>query len=74
MTRDPKLAELRSASVDLLIVEDNPADARLVELMLAEVGGFRCTKVQSLAAAIQTLADCPPDAVLLDLSGPICRG
>jgi len=74
MTRDPKLAELRSASVDLLIVEDNPADARLVELMLAEVGGFRCTKVQSLAAAIQSMADYPPDAVLLDLSLPDGQG
>ncbi len=68
------MADLRSASINLLIVEDNPADARLVELMLAEVGGFRCAKAETLAAAVDAIADHPPDAVLLDLSLPDGQG
>ena len=74
MTRDPHLTDLRSASVDLLIVEDNPADARLIELMLAEVGGFHCVKADTLAGAVTAIADHSPDAVLLDLSLPDGQG
>jgi putative nucleotidyltransferase with HDIG domain len=74
VTKDPHVADMRSASIDLLIVEDNPADARLVELMLAEAGGFRCTKVQSLAAATAAIVDHSPDAILLDLSLPDGQG
>ncbi|MDO8605391.1 MAG: HD domain-containing protein [Phaeospirillum sp.] len=68
--RDPKIIDPHSVMLDLLIVEDNPADARLVEVMLGEVGGFRCRKVETLAAAVSAIADAPPDAVLLDLSLP----
>ncbi|CAA7625675.1 Response regulator [Candidatus Terasakiella magnetica] len=66
-TRDDSLA---SPWIDLLIVEDNPADARLIELMLAEAGGFRCRKAATLAAAVAAIAESAPDAVLLDLSLP----
>jgi putative nucleotidyltransferase with HDIG domain len=60
--------------VDLLIIEDNPADARLVELMLEEVGGFSCRRAETLAQALAAIAERPPKAVLLDLSLPDSHG
>ncbi|HLN24703.1 MAG TPA: HD domain-containing phosphohydrolase [Patescibacteria group bacterium] len=65
---------LASAPIKLLLVEDNPGDARLVQIMLRETGGFRLTCAASLAEARQSLLDSPPDAILLDLSLPDCQG
>jgi putative nucleotidyltransferase with HDIG domain len=57
------------------MVEDNPGDARLVQLLLAEVGGFDIAWKQDLHEAAAWLNDgnCP-DAVLLDLSLPDSQG
>src|SRR5436190_21952322 len=58
----------------ILLVEDNPADARLFELYFAEragmAGQIQC--VQTLAAALEALsaATTPFDVVLLDLTLP----
>jgi len=62
----------------ILLVEDNPADARLLLEMLAEVGshasGIELVEVPRLAAAIQRLQDANFDLVLLDLSLPDSQG
>ncbi len=60
--------------VNLLLVEDNPGDAYLVETMLADVGGFNMTWVSCLADAGASLSQNNFDAVLLDLSLPDCKG
>ena len=56
----------------VLVVEDNPGDARLVELYLLEdfSAPFRVLKADRLAAALDFLADDGVDVVLLDLSLP----
>ena len=67
--RDPSQGPIR-----LLLVEDNPADARLVQLSLAEVGGFHLDCVATLKEAIAHLSAHPTEAVLLDLSLPDSTG
>lgn len=67
--RDPS-----SPPTKVLIVEDNAGDARLVQVLLAEIGGFELTWKQGLHEAIAWLADHNPDAVLLDLSLPDSQG
>src|SRR5687768_12649372 len=60
--------------IRVLLVEDNPGDARLVHEMLSEEGGldFTLTHVPTVKAALQHLSAEPPmtDAILLDLSLP----
>jgi putative two-component system response regulator len=68
------MTDARPRSVDLLVVEDNPADARLIELLLGEVGGFACRRSSSMGEALDEVAANPPDAVLLDLSLPDAHG
>jgi diguanylate cyclase (GGDEF)-like protein len=57
----------------ILLVEDNPGDARLVSEMLREAGGsYVLTHVETLSGAIDWLAAHPDstEVVLLDLSLP----
>lgn len=63
-----------SPPTKVLIVEDNLGDARLVQVLLAEIGGFDLTWKQDLHEAIAWLADNRPEAVLLDLSLPDSQG
>ena len=67
-----------SRSVEVLIVEDSPADARLVDLWLGEAapGQFVLTHVERLQDAIThlTSARYTFDAILLDLSLPDSEG
>ena len=65
---------LQKPTIRLLLVEDNPGDARLVEVMLEEAGGFEIAWVENLTAAKAHLADNMVDAILLDLSLPDCTG
>jgi putative two-component system response regulator len=68
--RDPS-----SPLIRLLVVEDNPGDARLVQILLGEVGGFEVVWKASLAEAAAWLHDVGgADAVLLDLSLPDGQG
>lgn len=62
--------------INILLVEDNPADARLVAEMLKEAKGirFHVDKTDSLSAAIEALSNKPFDIVLLDLSLPDSMG
>lgn len=67
--RDPS-----APPTNVLIVEDNAGDARLVQVLLAECGSFDITWKQNMHEAAAWLADHRPDAVLLDLSLPDSQG
>ena len=67
--RDPNAPPIR-----LLMVEDNPGDARLVRALLAETGGFELSNAETMAQARDWLTDNDADAVLLDLSLPDSHG
>jgi len=59
----------------ILIIDDNPGDARLIEIMLAATSlSCRCHKSTDLASGISAVADFIPDLVLLDLGLPQSRG
>ncbi|CAA7624137.1 EAL domain-containing protein [Magnetospirillum sp. SS-4] len=60
------------APLSVLVVEDNPGDARLVELYLQEdpAHPFRVAKATRLADGLEILRDQSIDVVLLDLSLP----
>ncbi|GIW70498.1 MAG: hypothetical protein KatS3mg102_0040 [Planctomycetota bacterium] len=60
----------------MLMIEDNPADADLVRLALAEARGeaFRFEHRERLAAGLELLERERPDAVLLDLHLPDSAG
>lgn len=66
--------------IDVLVVEDNPVDARLVEIMLSGVTirpglpGFRIHKAPTLDQALAMLAQAEYHIVLLDLSLPDSHG
>ncbi|HTT74005.1 MAG TPA: response regulator [Thermoplasmata archaeon] len=62
--------------VRLLVVDDNPADARLVELTLAQEapGAYRIERAGRIAEALARLGTAPVDAILLDLGLPDSRG
>ncbi|GAA0587270.1 ATP-binding response regulator [Caenispirillum bisanense] len=62
--------------IRILLVEDNPMDARLVQLMLAEEAAahYWVTHAGSLAAARAAAAAQRPDAVLLDMHLPDSAG
>src|SRR5690349_9800451 len=60
----------------VLLIEDNPGDARLIQLMLQEAGdaAVRLARTDRLATGIELLALTPTDAILLDLSLPDSQG
>jgi signal transduction histidine kinase len=63
--------------IRLLLVEDNPGDARLVREHLADTGGsehFELANAPTLAEAKALAANAPFDIVLLDLSLPDSSG
>ena len=69
---------IKAALKRLLLVEDDPADARLLREMFNERGheshNTRLTHVQSLCEAEQYLTDGEVDIVLLDLGLPDAQG
>ncbi len=62
--------------VRILLVEDNPGDARLLRETLREAEGFPfvLSHAERLADAAALLAESPADVVLLDLSLPDAHG
>ncbi len=62
--------------IQVLMVEDNPGDARLLQLTLSEVTSakFDLTCVDLLSSAMKSLSEQAFDAVLLDLSLPDSQG
>ena len=70
-------AEASGASrIRALLVEDNPLDARLIQIMLQEAGGglFELERTERLSSGLQILAKGKIDIVLLDLSLPDSSG
>lgn len=65
-----------SETVHILVVEDNPGDARLLRELLyeAESFDFRMTHVDRLAEACQLIQSDRVDVILLDLSLPDTQG
>jgi len=63
-------------SLKVLLIEDNPLDARLIQIMLAEAGAglFSVERVDRLAAGLARLAKGDIGMVLLDLSLPDSHG
>jgi len=62
--------------MEILLVEDNPGDVRLVGELLTEAGAeeFDLTHVERLGEAVQRLREDHFDVVLLDLSLPDSNG
>ena len=74
-------------AINLLLIEDNLADAHLIRALLRDSGDergvgtiapggatFNIQHVDRIAAAAPHLADKPPDVILLDLSLPDSQG
>jgi diguanylate cyclase (GGDEF)-like protein len=67
---------MSESSNTVLLIEDNPGDARLIELMLAEDpdSPFRLSCVDRLSRGLEILSSEKPELVLLDLSLPDSHG
>ena len=66
---------MQEAKNNVLLIEDNPDDAFLIEEMLAKGnGGFELTHADRLSTGIERLAADTFYAILLDLSLPDSRG
>ena len=62
--------------ITVLVIEDNPGDARLVQEVLNEEGGgrFQILFADRMSTGLETLSRGDVDLVLLDLSLPDCQG
>jgi len=67
---------MNGKAVEVLLVEDNPGDARLIERMLARSGAgtFHVRPVERISQALEQLRQAIPDVVLLDLRLPDIQG
>ncbi len=67
---------MASDTIRILIVEDNPGDARLIEIMLKEAGvpDFRTVKASTKREAFSALTRSEFDLILLDLNLPDSTG
>ncbi|HYL56326.1 MAG TPA: PAS domain S-box protein [Gemmatimonadales bacterium] len=74
--RRPAVTAPASRPIHVLLVEDNPGDARLILEMLREVQAdtFDLDTVDSLAPALERLSQAAVDIVLLDLGLPDSEG
>ncbi len=71
---DRRRAE-RPNPLKILLIEDDPADARLVEAALTRtMGGVDLHVAPTLAVARNSIEEVQPDVVLLDLGLPDARG
>ena len=59
---------------NVLAIDDNPADLRLVQKMLDEQGKFRVTLAEGGKAGWQAIQDQKPDILILDLFMPGLNG
>lgn len=69
MNSQPALPQNR---IKILLIEDNPGDIRLIQMMLTQASGFQAEMeaIQRFAPALERLAQSGIDLVLLDLSLP----
>ncbi len=70
------MSMINTSLVKILLIEDNPGDARLVEILLEESDFLDCKIInkQSLTEGIEALNEEDFDIVLLDLTLPDSRG
>jgi DNA-binding response OmpR family regulator len=63
-------------AINVLLIEDNPGDARLIQELLAEPGGavFTLDCVDRLSTGLKRLAEGGIDVILLDLGLPDSQG
>lgn len=73
---DAEAQYAEQAQVKVLLIEDNPGDARLIELMVENAGGgfFQLEHFERLGAGLRRLQEDGFGLVLLDLSLPDSRG
>jgi signal transduction histidine kinase len=71
-----QMAQISSEPRTVLLIEDNPGDARLIQEMLHDDGGagFRLEYRERLTEGLERLAQGGVDLVLLDLSLPETQG
>ncbi len=62
--------------INILLIEDNPSDARLIEIMLADSAamGFQLIWCADLTSGLACLTTNSIDILLLDLGLPECNG
>ncbi len=65
---------MTDAAIKVLLVEDNPVDARMAAELLGRNGAFELTHVERLSEAAAQLEEQRFDAVLLDLMLPDSSG
>ncbi len=68
--------EMESEKIEILLIEDNPGDARLIQEMLVEAGEawFEVEYVDRLSGGLEHLKNGGVDVVLLDLGLPDGQG
>jgi len=71
-----KDAAMDGEDIHILLIEDNPADVRLIREMLADIpgAGFDLACGERLSTGLKRLAEGGIDAILLDLSLPDSQG
>jgi diguanylate cyclase (GGDEF)-like protein len=67
---------MNNNSIGIMLVEDNPGDARLISELLKDVrgGSYQLEHVDRLSKGVDHLRQGPMDVVLLDLNLPDCTG
>jgi PAS domain S-box-containing protein len=67
---------MKESSLRILLIEDNPGDARLIRDMLTRAAGMQAELewVETLSAGVERIKAHAADVVLLDLGLPECHG
>src|SRR5438477_8244182 len=70
------LSAVPPGPIRVLLIEDNPGDAGLIRLMLADEGGalFETEWVERLSTGLRRLGEAPFGLILVDLSLPDSQG
>ena len=74
MTDERAAAAPPAGAKTVLLIEDNPGDARLIHEMLSENPGFSIRWAKKLSDGLDLVSSAPFDVVLLDLSLPDSSG